>query len=146
MNSVTLTGISPSEIGDDRTKLLLNVIYEDEEFQWVLRMFPTFTGTFQEYVEQNTEAVYADIAAKLQQWEDLDPKTRTIVDDITNETITVDITREEILVPTYPDYYILRAREYPPVSEQLDAFWKGGDAIEAMATTISGIKARYPKE
>jgi hypothetical protein len=144
MNSVILTGIAPSEIGDDRTKLILGVEHEGEQFEWVLYAPPNVTDAFQEYVDQNAAAVHADIAAKLQQWDDLDPKTKIIETDSIGETITVPITREEIVRPTYPDYYVLRARKYPPIAEQLDAFWKGGTAAEAMAETIAAVKDQYP--
>jgi hypothetical protein len=39
-----------------------------------------------------------------------------------------------------------RALEYPPMKEQLDALWKGGDAQEAMRQKIIAIKDKYPKE
>lgn len=146
MNSVILTGISPSEMGDNRTKLILGVEHEGEQFEWVLYVPPSITNAFQDYVDQNAAAVHADIAAKLQQWDDLEPKTKIIESDSMGETITVPIAREEIVCPTYPDYYVLRAREYPTLAEQLDAFWKGGAAAEAMAKTISTIKNQYPAE
>ena len=145
MNTIILTAISPSGMVDDRTKLILSVEHESEQLEWVLRVPPSFTGTFQEYIDQNTAAVHADIAAKLQQWEDLDPKTK-IVEDLMGGTTTVPIAREEIVCPTYPDYYVLRAIDYPTLSEQLDAIWKGGAAAEAMAETIAAIKNQYPKE
>ena len=145
MNSIILTAISPSEMGDDRTKLILSVEHESEQLEWVLRVPPSFTGTFQEYIDQNAAAVHADIASKLQQWEDLDPKTK-IVEDFMGEATTVPIAREEIVCPTYPDYYVLRARDYPSLSEQLDAIWKGGVAATAMAENIAAIKDQYPKE
>lgn len=145
MNSVTLTGIAPSESNDNRTKLILSVVHEGEHFDWVLRMPSNFSDTPQEYVNLNADTVHADIAAKLIEWENLEPKTRTI-EDFIGESVVVDITRDEIVKPTYPDYYILRAREYPVLSEQFDALWKGGDAAAAMISTIAAIKAKYPKE
>lgn len=44
-----------------------------------------------------------------------------------------------------PTYAMKRAAEYPPVTEQLDAMYKGGEAAAAMAATIQAIKAKYPK-
>jgi hypothetical protein len=38
-----------------------------------------------------------------------------------------------------------RALEYPPIGEQLGAFWKGGSEAEAMKAKIDAIKAKYPK-
>lgn len=39
-----------------------------------------------------------------------------------------------------------RALEYPPIKEQLDALWKGGDAQEEMRQKVTAIKDKYPKE
>jgi hypothetical protein len=44
-----------------------------------------------------------------------------------------------------PDYADLRRREYPPLADQLDALWKGGDAAEAMKQQILDVKNRHPK-
>jgi hypothetical protein len=38
-----------------------------------------------------------------------------------------------------------RMSEYPPISEQLDALWKGGKESEEMKNKILAIKAKYPK-
>lgn len=38
-----------------------------------------------------------------------------------------------------------RAAEYPPVKEQLDAFWKGGAEAEAMRAKVMAVKAAHPK-
>jgi hypothetical protein len=38
-----------------------------------------------------------------------------------------------------------RAREYPPIGDQLDALWKGGDAAVAMLEQVQAVKSKYPK-
>jgi hypothetical protein len=38
-----------------------------------------------------------------------------------------------------------RKKDYPPIGDQLDALWKGGDAAAAMLDQIHAIKAKYPK-
>ena len=38
-----------------------------------------------------------------------------------------------------------RAKEYPPIGDQLDALWKGGDAATAMLAQVQAVKAKYPK-
>ena len=43
------------------------------------------------------------------------------------------------------DYRSLRADEYPSLGDQLDALWKGGDAVASMLAAITAIKAKYPK-
>ncbi len=145
MNSITLTGVANGNQMDDRTLLVIDVTYNDELFPWSTRMTPTYTGSFDQYIAENADSIYADIAAKLQVWEDLDPKEREIPPEFGEPPIIVPITRGEIVTPTYPDYYVLRAREYPSVAEQMDAFWKGGAAADAMHQKILDIKNKYPK-
>lgn len=38
-----------------------------------------------------------------------------------------------------------RAREYPPIGDQLDALWKGGAEAEAMLAKVQAVKQKYPK-
>lgn len=42
-------------------------------------------------------------------------------------------------------YQKLRAAEYPPIGDQLDALWKGGDAASEMLVRIQAVKTKYPK-
>jgi hypothetical protein len=145
MNNIILQGIRDGNLQDDRMLLVLEVQYNDETFPWSIRMFPSYTGSYDQYIMDHADNIYADVANKLQQWEDLDPKEREILSPFDEEPTIVPITREEIVTPTYPDYYVLRANEYPPLAEQLDAFWKGGEAVEHMQQKILDIKNKYPK-
>ena len=45
-------------------------------------------------------------------------------------------------VPTYQE---LRAKAYPPIGDQLDALWKGGQPEADMKLIIDGVKATHPK-
>jgi hypothetical protein len=51
--------------------------------------------------------------------------------------------REAALAATA--YQRQRAAEYPPIGDQLDALWKGGDAAAAMLAQVQAVKAKYPK-
>lgn len=42
-------------------------------------------------------------------------------------------------------YQRQRAAEYPPIGDQLDALWKGGDAAAEMLAAVQAIKLKYPK-
>lgn len=42
-------------------------------------------------------------------------------------------------------YQRQRAAEYPPIGDQLDALWKGGDAAAEMLAKVQAVKAKYPK-
>lgn len=43
------------------------------------------------------------------------------------------------------EYQRKRATEYPPIGDQLDALWKGGDAATAMLAQVQAVKNKYPK-
>lgn len=42
-------------------------------------------------------------------------------------------------------YQEQRAVEYPPITDQLDALWKGGEAAAEMLAKVQAVKAKYPK-
>lgn len=42
-------------------------------------------------------------------------------------------------------YKAKRAAEYPPIGDQLDALWKGGEAAAEMLAKVQAVKAKYPK-
>lgn len=43
------------------------------------------------------------------------------------------------------EYQRKRVPEYPPIGDQLDALWKGGDAAAEMLAKVQAVKAKYPK-
>ena len=43
------------------------------------------------------------------------------------------------------EYQRQRALEYPPIGDQLDALWKGGDAAAEMLARVQAVKAQFPK-
>jgi hypothetical protein len=45
-------------------------------------------------------------------------------------------------VKTYVDK---RRAAYPSITDQLDAIWKGGTAVDVMRATIAAVKAEFPK-
>ena len=48
-------------------------------------------------------------------------------------------------VPPVPTYTELRVQAYPPIGDQLDALWKGGQPEADMKLIIDGVKATHPK-
>ena len=54
-------------------------------------------------------------------------------------------TPEPADLPPAPTYQELRAAAYPPIGDQLDAMWKGGEPEAAMKQIILDVKAEYPK-
>ncbi len=43
------------------------------------------------------------------------------------------------------EYQRNRAKEYPPIGDQLDALWKGGEAAAEMLAKVQEVKNKYPK-
>ena len=43
------------------------------------------------------------------------------------------------------DYRELRASEYPAITDQLDALWKGGAEAESMRERVMAVKRKFPK-
>lgn len=48
-------------------------------------------------------------------------------------------------VRPYPEYIDKRHAEYPPITDQLDAIWKGGADMETLRGKVAAVKARHPK-
>jgi hypothetical protein len=44
------------------------------------------------------------------------------------------------------EYQRQRKKEYPPIGDQLDALWKGGEAAAEMLAQVHAVKNKYPKE
>lgn len=43
------------------------------------------------------------------------------------------------------EYITKRVSEYPPIGDQLDALWKGGEAATEMLAKVQAVKNKYPK-
>ncbi len=58
------------------------------------------------------------------------------------------IAYDEAVVQAYINahaYIAKRQAEYPPIGDQLDALWKGGDAAAEMLAKVQAVKTKYPK-
>ena len=71
---------------------------------------------------------------------DRDEKPVTIDDKL----VSVEIVALEAAAAKLA-YRELRAKAYPPVGDQLDAIWKGGQDMADMKALIEKVKADYPK-
>lgn len=141
--SISLEGLM--SVGGDETRALamVKVEHNGQTYDW--QIFIPEGVNLSEYVTNAEATVKAEIDAKEAAWAALDPKTREIEDPMTGETTTVDIPKDEIVRPEIPDYYAKRRREYPPIGDQLDALWKGGEEAEEMLDKIQAVKDKYPK-
>jgi len=159
VNTVEVTPVTPEDLGPDSVALgglqsgiqneeraiaLISVVRNNQRYDWQVFVPPNAPdiGTF---IAQVTPSVYADIDAKEAAWAALEPKTRTVTDPFTGQTTEVPIDKSEVVRPEIPDYYAKRRAEYPPLGEQLDAVWKGGEAAAEMQARIQAIKQKYPK-
>ena len=143
--SIELTGLYTPPAPETRSIAYLNVQHNGQTYDWLI--YVPQDVSVGEYVTANEAAIYAQIDAKEAQWDALDPKTRTITDPFTDETITVDIQKSEIVHPDSPDYYALRRAEYPSIGDQLGAIAKGLNSAEYLdiQAKIAAVKSKYPK-
>jgi hypothetical protein len=143
--SIELTGLFTPPAPETRSIAYLNVQHNGQTYDWLI--YVPQDVSVGEYVTANEAAIYAQIDAKEAQWDVLDPKTRTITDPFTDETITVDIQKSEIVHPDSPDYYALRRAEYPSIGDQLGAIAKGLNSAEYLdiQAKIAAVKSKYPK-
>jgi len=140
--TISLEGLQSGVSGEERAIAILKVEHNAQTYDWMT--FIPVGADLSEYLASSESRIYAEIDAKEAEWAALTPKTREITDPF-GQTITVDINKAEVVCADNPDYYANRRAEYPTIADQMDAFWKGGDAATAMAAQITAVKLKYPK-
>ena len=78
----------------------------------------------------------------------LNPSIVTIRGDIAYDANDNEVAYDKAAVQAYVDahaYIAKRQAEYPPIGDQLDALWKGGDAAAEMLAKVQAVKVKYPK-
>lgn len=137
-------GIQSQPAPEDRDLVFLDILYNGNSYKW--QIYVPVGVNLSEYLESQKTKIQQQIDAKEAEWEALTPKTRTIENPFGN-TITVDITKDEIVKPDIPDYYARRRAEYPAIGDQLDALWKGVNSPEFInvMSKIQEVKDKYPK-
>ena len=78
----------------------------------------------------------------------LNPSVVTIRGDVAYDKDENIVAYDKDAVQAYVDahaYIAKRQAEYPPIGDQLDALWKGGDAADEMLAKIQAVKNKYPK-
>lgn len=143
MATISLEGLASGIAGEERAVAYVKVDHNGQTYDW--KVFVPPMQNISVYLQSVTDSVAADIDAKEAAWAALTPKTREIEDPLTGETIIEEIQKGEIVRADDPDYYAKRRAEYPPLAEQLDAFWKGGQAQADMLAKIQAVKNKYPK-
>jgi hypothetical protein len=146
--TVALKGLYTPPEPEDRDIAYLEVIHNGNIYDWMVYIPKGIDVAA--ILESMETRIYAEIDYKEAQWEALEPKTKTIsglLNPITLEETVVDILKEEIVKPDYPDYYATRRTEYPLVGDQLGALAKGidSDEYQEILTKIEAVKLKYPK-
>ena len=137
---ISLEGLQSGVTGEDRAIAILKVEHNSETYDWMTFVPPdTDLAT---YIAASEARIKAEIDAKEALWA-ASPKMREV--DGINGIETVAIDKSEIVCADNPDYYAKRRAEYPALGDQLDAVWKGADAMAVMAAKIAAVKAKYPK-
>jgi len=78
----------------------------------------------------------------------LNPSVVTIRGDVAYDADGNEVAYDKDAVQAYIDahaYIAKRQAEYPPIGDQLDALWKGGDAAAEMLAKVQAVKTKYPK-
>lgn len=137
---ISLEGLQSGVTGEDRAIAILKVEHNSQTYDWMTFVPPdTDLAT---YIAASEARIKAEIDAKEALWA-ASPKMREV--EGINGTETVAIDKSEIVCADNPDYYAKRRAEYPALGDQLDAVWKGADAMAVMAAKIAAVKAKYPK-
>jgi hypothetical protein len=146
MSEVLLTGLASNLPNENRALAYIDVQHNEKTYNWQV-FIPNNIDNIDEFLQSSKQSILNDIDSKEAEWESLDPKTITVEDPMTGQSIDVPITKEQVVKPSIPDYYALRRDEYPSLGDQLDAVWKGSDsqAFSDMQAKIAAVKAKYPK-
>ena len=146
MSEVALTGLASNLPNENRALAYIQVQHNDTTYDWQI-FIPSNAESIDVFLQSSKQSILDDIDAKEVAWASLEPKTRTIDDLATGQSVEVPIGKEEVVRPSIPDYYAQRRNEYPSLGDQLDAMWKGLDSLPFldMQAKIAAVKAKYPK-
>jgi hypothetical protein len=78
----------------------------------------------------------------------LNPSVITIIGDVAYDTDGNEVSYDKVAVEAYVQahsYIAKRQAEYPPIGDQLDALWKGGEAAAEMLAKVQAVKSKFPK-
>jgi hypothetical protein len=143
--TVELKGIFTPPAPETRDIAHIEVVHNGNTYNWMV--YTTQGVDIADSLASMETRIYAEIDYKEAQWAALEPKTRIEFNRITMEETVVDIAKEEVVKPDYPDYYALRRNEYPVMGDQLGGISKGIDSAEYqdVLTKIQAVKDKYPK-
>ena len=100
--------ITPSLTG--RQLVNVEIFRNSETYNWQVYVPALNVKTLIEYLTANATIYENAIIRKEAIWSE-SPKTRTYVDHMTGQPITLNIPKEEVVRPTIPDFYEVIARQ-----------------------------------
>ena len=125
---ISLEGLLTPGGNEERAIADVNVAIDGQTYPW--KVYIPQNVILGDYLESVKEQIKNVILQKEEQWANLDPKTKTFTNPLTNEVQEVPIDKSEIVKPDIPDYYALRRSEYPSLGDQIGAIWKGTSSKE----------------
>ena len=78
----------------------------------------------------------------------INPSVVTIRGDVAYDAQGNEVSYDKAAVEAYVQahsYIAKRQAEYPPIGDQLDALWKGGEAAAEMLAKVQAVKSKFPK-
>jgi hypothetical protein len=78
----------------------------------------------------------------------LNPAITVIRGDVAYDADGNEVSYDKAAVEAYVQahsYIAKRQAEYPPIGDQLDALWKGGEAAAEMLAKVQAVKSKFPK-
>jgi len=78
----------------------------------------------------------------------LNPTVTVIRGDVAYDAQGNEVSYDKAAVEAYVQahsYIAKRQAEYPPIGDQLDALWKGGEAAAEMLAKVQAVKTKFPK-
>jgi hypothetical protein len=76
------------------------------------------------------------------------PQIVTTFNDVAYDADGNEVSYDKAAVEAYVQahsYIAKRQAEYPPIGDQLDALWKGGEAAAEMLAKVQAVKSKFPK-
>jgi hypothetical protein len=143
--TINLKGLYTPPPPEDRNIAYLDISYNGNHYDWMAYV-PAGVDVGQ-HLQSVEQSIYADIDRKEAQWSSLTPKTISVFDQFTNQETVVDIQKEEIVKPDYPDYYAKRRAEYPSIADQIGALinQNSSPSFTEIQAKIAAVKSKYPK-
>jgi hypothetical protein len=145
--NIVLKSLSSNLPNDDRCLANIEVNYNNIIYNWAV-FIPNNISNIDEYIESIENSIFQDIQQKEDLWMSMTEEEKIIStnDPLMNTQISYVLNKEDVVKPTIPDNYAIRKSLYPPLEEQLDAYWAGSGSskYKEMFETIKNIKKNHP--